>query len=210
MSDRKKDILEAARHLFNRSGYAQVTVRMIALELKISSGNLNYHFKKREDILEALYFEMVSEFDNRIEQLEKQVFSLAKIKEDIKESMHRMYHYRFIWTDLHNLLSLNPNINAHFMAVYKKRTEAYKYLFDQLIESNLLKPFLFEKERLFLIDRMIGFSNTFLYASALYGKKKTTQDFMEEQSNVLLAIMHPYLTDLGKKEFKILLPEYFE
>jgi AcrR family transcriptional regulator len=42
---------------------------MIALELNMSSGNLNYHFKKREDIFEALYFEMVLEFDERIESL---------------------------------------------------------------------------------------------------------------------------------------------
>ena len=42
---------------------------MIAVELKISSGNLNYHFKNREDVLEALYFEMVSEFDSRVNQL---------------------------------------------------------------------------------------------------------------------------------------------
>ena len=58
MSKKKKLILEAARTLFNERGYSQVTIRMIALELNMSSGNLNYHFKKREDIFETLYFEI--------------------------------------------------------------------------------------------------------------------------------------------------------
>ena len=69
MVKKKKLILEAARTLFNERGYSQVTIRMIAVKLNMSSGNLNYHYKKREDIFEALYFEMVSEFDERIKYL---------------------------------------------------------------------------------------------------------------------------------------------
>ena len=69
MSKKKKLILDTAKALFNEKGYHNVTIRMIALKMNMSSGNLNYHFKKREDIFEALYFEMVSEFDERIDLL---------------------------------------------------------------------------------------------------------------------------------------------
>ena len=62
MSDRKAKILTTARALFNKEGFSNVTIRMIAQGLEISSGNLTYHYQKREDIFEALYFEMVSEF----------------------------------------------------------------------------------------------------------------------------------------------------
>jgi len=40
---------------------------MIAMELGMSSVNLNYHYKKREDILESFYFEIVKSFDKRDE-----------------------------------------------------------------------------------------------------------------------------------------------
>lgn len=63
MKNTKQQILEAARKRFNKSGYMQATICMIASKLGISSGNLNYHFCKREDILEALYFAMVKQFD---------------------------------------------------------------------------------------------------------------------------------------------------
>ena len=53
MKNRKKEIVEVARTLFNAKGYSNVTIRMIAMELGMSSGNLNYHFKKKEAILEV-------------------------------------------------------------------------------------------------------------------------------------------------------------
>ena len=77
MKDTKQKILTAARLLYNDVGYSQVTIRMIASELNMSSGHLNYHFRKREDILEALYFEMVEIFDKRVQLLQNQKMSLT-------------------------------------------------------------------------------------------------------------------------------------
>lgn len=208
MRNRKNDILNASRLLFNKLGYSQVTIRMIAQELHISSGNLNYHFKKREDILEALYFEMVADFDNRIAEIEDVVFTLEKIKEDITTSMFTMFEYQFFWTDLYNLLSLSPSIKKHFEKVYLERVKGYNYLFDKLIEVSILNRFEFAKQQNFVIERMIGFSNTFIYTSSLYPKKQ--QNFIEEQSSILLAILFPYLTSIGKKEFKKLVPNFME
>jgi len=114
MNATKRKILSASRALFNQLGFSNVTIRMIALQLNMSSGNLNYHFKKREDILEALYFEMVEVFDVRIENLGKTKLSLATIKKDVELSMHRMVKYHFFWTDLYSLLRLNDKIRLHF------------------------------------------------------------------------------------------------
>jgi AcrR family transcriptional regulator len=100
MNNTRKNILNASKVLFNELGYSQVTIRMIALQLKMSSGNLNYHFKKREHILEALYFEMVEVFDQRINQLDEKSSSLCVIKQEIQGSMTRMMEYQFFWTDL--------------------------------------------------------------------------------------------------------------
>lgn len=208
MKNRRQNILSASLKLFNKLGYSNVTIRMIALELKISSGNLNYHFKKREDILEALYFEMVSEFDVRIENLGETKFSLETIKKDIELSMHRMVEYQFFWTDLYILLRLNDKIRLHFEEVYKKRFKGYEILFNSLIEMNIMESFELTKESQFLIERMIGFSNTWLYNSFLY-RKKNNQNYIETQSDNLLFMLYPYLTDFGKTEYKRLVPGCF-
>jgi len=200
MKDRKQNILSISRILFNNQGYSNVTIRMIALELKISSGNLNYHFKKREDILEALYFEMVAVFDDRIKALDKKKITLKTVKEDILLSMERMVEYHFFWTDLYNLLRLNKTIKTHFEKAYKNRCKGYEFLFNFLIKQGIMQNFGFKNEGEFLIERMIGFSNTWLYNSFLYSKE-INKTYIELQSDNLLYMLYPYLTELGKEEF---------
>lgn len=201
MNKTKNKILTAARELFNSSGYSNVTIRMIAKELGMSSGNLNYHFKKREDILEALYFEMVSVFDARVEQLGEREINFKNIKSDIQTSMERMVDYRFFWTDLYHILQLNNEIKLHFEKVYQDRSKGYEFLFKALLELNYLKSFESEKERLLLIEKMIGFSNTWIYNSILYNKE-TTSSYMKLQSESLLFMLYPYLTNDGKIDFR--------
>ncbi len=201
MKNRKENILSVSKILFNKKGYSNVTIRMIAVELKISSGNLNYHFKKREDILEALYFEMVSEFDSRVNQLGETETSFKSIKEEVLSSMQRMVEYRFFWTDLYNLLQLNEKIKLHFEEVYQSRFNGYEFLFEILLEKGYLQSFEFEKESQFLIERMIGFSNTWIYNSCLYDED-INQNYIELQSTNLLSMLYPYLTESAKVEYK--------
>ena len=160
MNKTKSRILDASRQLFNKKGFSDVTIRMIAAELNISSGNLNYHYKKRKDILEALYFEVVAVFDQRIENLGKRQINLMTVKEDVISSLKRMIDYRFSWTDLYNLLRLNEKIKEHFLKVYGERKNGTRYLFEVLKSMNLMNEFKFNKERDFLIERMITYSNT--------------------------------------------------
>ena len=210
MKNTKKNILEASRLLFNELGYSQVTIRMIAIKLEMSSGNLNYHFKKREDILEALYFDMVEVFDNRVRDLDLQTFTIKKIREDIAMSMERMVDFRFFWTDLYNLLSQNKKIKDHFEKAYKTRVKGYQFLFRNLQEDGVLKEASFKNEYKFLIARMIDFSNTWIYASSLNGKKTMTKKQVESQASSLVFLLFPYLTTKGKREFKKAMPKYFE
>ncbi|MCT4700077.1 TetR/AcrR family transcriptional regulator [Tenacibaculum haliotis] len=210
MSKTKEKILNTSRILFNELGYSNVTIRMIALKLNMSSGNLNYHFKKREDILEALYFEMVATFDERIANLEQQIPTLNKMQIDIKLSMERMVDYTFFWSDLYNLLSLNEKIKIHFNTVYIQRKNGLDFVFNHFIDIQILKPFEFKKEREFLVERMINFGNTWLYASSIYKKEAFTNKYINKQTNSLMALLYPYLTNKGKKEFQLLVPTFLD
>lgn len=50
----KTEILETAAHLFDEAGWDGVSMRRIADTLGISVGNLTYHYKRKEDLLEAV------------------------------------------------------------------------------------------------------------------------------------------------------------
>jgi len=208
MNETKRKILSASRVLFNEKGFSHVTIRMIALELHMSSGNLNYHFKKREDILEALYFEMVEVFDTRLQQLGTKEIELETVKEDVVSSLKRMIAYRFFWTDLYNLLRLSQKIKSHFQKVHDERYKGYDFLFKHLINKGIMQDFQFKNECDFLIKRMIGFSNTWLYNSFIYDLE-INEDYIESQADNLLGMLYPYLTDMGKNQYRELFPKYF-
>ena len=207
MSATKKKILNTSRELFNRLSFGQVTIRMIAQELQMSSGNLNYHFRKREDILQALYFEMVEEFDKRVNALPETSFSFEQIRKDMKTSMERMFDYHFFWTDLYNLLQLDDQIKQHFQTVFEKRFQGCLFLFQELIRQEMMHPPTFEQEYNLLAERMIDYGNTWLYSSQLYSQKKVKVD---ESTDKLICMLYPYLTSKGKEAFQMASPHLFK
>lgn len=209
MNKTKRKILNASKDLFNEHGYGHVTIRMIALKLGMSSGNLNYHFKKREEILEALYFEMVSDFDQRIEALTEIKISFSQILNDIQVSMERMLNYKFIWTDLHNILKANEKIDTHFHEVYNHRIAGNVYLFDRLNEMALMRPASFENEYKMLAERMVNFGDTWINTSGLYLRESDTK-YVESQVHVMLAMIYPYLTKKGAQKIESVVPKWFK
>ncbi|MCO6479785.1 MAG: TetR/AcrR family transcriptional regulator [Phaeodactylibacter sp.] len=201
MKNTKEKILETALELFNRHGYAQVTIRMIAQAAGMSSGNLNYHFRKREDILEALYFEMVEVFDRRVADLTQAQFSFSQILADIRSSMERMAAYRFFWADLHYLLKSNANIRAHFNRAYERRKAGYAFLFTELQRQALMRPPDFAAEYDFLAERMLAYSDTWIYAAQWYEEESIAKG-VEKHATALLLFLYPQLTEKGKEEVR--------
>lgn len=203
----KNNIINKARALFNQHGFGQVTLRMIANELSMSCGNLNYHFKKREDILEVLYFEMAEVFDKRIESLTETELSIVHLYKEVETSMERMYIYRFFWTDIYNILRINPTIKEHFQSVYEQRIQGCLFLFQAFQAEGLLQAEKYKKEQQQLAEQLIHFGNTWWYGTALYAPNLTEN--IRKGANQYLAILYPYLTHKGQEELRGIMPQFF-
>jgi len=118
--------------------------------------------------LESLYFEMVEIFDSRIEELDQKkgnhkIYALYTIQ----SSIQRMIEYRYIWADLYYLLKFCDRIKRHFESVNKDRLRGNQYVFSDFIKRKLLKQPTFSTKYQLLAERMIDYSNTWLYASRL-------------------------------------------
>ncbi|SFM56380.1 TetR/AcrR family transcriptional regulator [Halopseudomonas yangmingensis] len=102
-------ILLCALTLFNEEGEPNVTTLEVANELDISPGNLYYHFKGKEALLEALlgHFQQAT-----LGLLESDGEDHAPNAEDLWLLLHLLFErigeYRFLFCDLSNLMQRYP------------------------------------------------------------------------------------------------------
>ena len=111
MNATKQKILIKSLELFNSNGVSKTSLRIIAEEAGVSVGNLQYHFKKREDIIEALYFQLVEKMDAIFfmpnDDLLKLFLNISK------EIITILYEYSFFFLDFVTIIRKNQKIKDH-------------------------------------------------------------------------------------------------
>lgn len=200
MNKTKRLILDTALALFNEQGLSQVSLRTIADTIHISPGNLTYHFKKREEIVDTLYYEFVAEVDARFNQMSISEIKLKLVFDLISVLTETRLKYRFLMRDFTSLIAENPSVKKHYVAVIKKRKSQSIYVFDKLIEQKILRPSELEKEYEYLYERIQILGN-FWIASALMHGDKLIKSTIDRNFQMIAQIVYPYLTPKGKRDW---------
>ena len=139
MKNTKEKFLNIALELFNTLGLSKVTLRSIANEMGISQGNLNYHFRKREDIIETLYFQLVSNNDASMINTEKSNNILQLVFCILETIMLNFYNYRFFLLDFVQIIRENKKIKVHYSALSLQRGNQFLVFFNLLVKTDLRK-----------------------------------------------------------------------
>lgn len=200
----KQKILNTALELFNTLGLPKVTLRTIAKEMGISQGNLNYHYKKREDIIEALYFQLVKNIDEsfKLKKESKNIFhSLFNISDTI---MTNFYDYRFIFLDFVQIMRENTKICTHYLELTKQREIQFMQLFDLLIKEGFLRKPILENEYNNLYKRTQIMSD-FWISSVVINSKIISKSSISIYSELINQNIFPYLTKKGREEYHSIL-----
>lgn len=199
----KQKILKKALELFNSDGVKEVTLRRIASSLEISQGNLNYHFKTKNNIISALYFELVSKLDTEMSKILVEQPIISFLYESSLVSMNIMYHYRFITKDLYKVLQADEKLKRHYMELQKLRKSQYDYLFQKMVHEELLREEELHEEYSRLYQRMNILGDNWVYAADL--ASSSHQSNVKYYHALLFEVIYPYLTEKGKKQFHELL-----
>ena len=110
----RERILELSLRLFNEFGEPNITTTVIAEEMNISPGNLYYHFRNKDDIVNSLF----AQFEAEIGRMLAVPADRSPNIEDVWLYLHLMFElvwrYRFFYRDLSDLLSRNRKLELHF------------------------------------------------------------------------------------------------
>lgn len=200
MSKTKTCILETALALFNDKGLGQVSLRDIAHTMGISVGNLTYYYKTRDALVEALYLQLVEHLDGLIGEVSPDALNLTLMYTFACASCEVFYAYRFIMIDFAQLIRYHHPIRVHYQQLSVFRTQQFEALFGGLIQLGVLREPEFEEEYDYLYRRMRVFGDYWL-ASALVDHETLSPTLIEEQLQISMAGIYPYLTTKGKAEY---------
>ncbi len=202
----KDRILQMALLLFNERGLSQVTLRTIANEMGISQGNLNYHFKKREDLIEGLYYQLVARFDELFALPAVGDLDFRMVLAINRQTMDLLYAYRFLLLDFVQIMREHAALRQHFQELGALRTQQFQDAVAILVAKGLMRSEDFEGEyknlhlRLSLFgDFWVSFSEIRDDLPAAERISKYALHFME--------MLYPYFTKKGKKAYFALLAE---
>ncbi len=208
MKKTKEIILDTSLELFNSRGLSKVTLRTIAKKMGISQGNLNYHFKKREDIIETLYFQLVQNIDNSMLGLQQSKNVLQLLVDISQTIMSNFFEYRFFLLDFVQIMRENRKIRTHYAELTIQREQQFSILFNLLIENGLMRKEILPNEYKNLYKRF-QILGDFWISDAVISDYKITKNTVSIYSTILTQAIFPYLTSKGQKEYQSIISGVF-
>ncbi|NQX81586.1 MAG: TetR family transcriptional regulator [Flavobacteriaceae bacterium] len=201
MKDTKEIIINTALKLFNTEGLSKVTLRTIANKMGISQGNLNYHFKKRDDIIEALYFDLVGSISGKMASGQNENIDLKSLLSTSTMIMESFYDYRFFMLDFSQVMRENSKIKKHHAELMVVREKQFINMIDILISDNIIRKQVLPSEYIFLYKRLQIISD-FWISSMLINTSTLNKSMISEYSQNINQSIYPYLTSKGEEEYR--------
>ena len=131
-------ILDVTLELFNRFGEPNVSTTLISAELKISPGNLYYHYPAKDELINSLF----GRYEKALDALLDAADGVSNV-EDAWLFFHMLFEliwqYRFLYRDLNDLLSKNRLLETHFQSVLKNKARAVQSVLSGLARGSSLR-----------------------------------------------------------------------
>ncbi|MFT7587953.1 MAG: AcrR family transcriptional regulator [Limisphaerales bacterium] len=199
----KFKIISAARKYFNHSGFSPVSLFELAQHMEMSRGNLTYHFKDKEVLLEAIAEELWSKIEAERSKT-RQLPSFENLHNEIQLYQRVQKDYAFIFHDSHVLN--HPVIKKKFREMTEQTILDNTNIIAFSIRIGNMNP---ERiagtyRNIALLAWMVPFY--WMPQQKLRGKQES-----EDAEKIIWSLLLPHFTEQGIKSFKAFFGEsYFE
>src|SRR5258705_3986459 len=132
-------ILATSLALFNADGVAKVWVSRIAAELGMSQGNLHYHFRRKEEIVERLLRRYEQEAEPILIGPTSELASVDDLWLFLHLGFEKIFEYRFIYRDIDYLVTEFPPLGTKMRDLTAQGIQTLKRLCNQLAAAGCLR-----------------------------------------------------------------------
>jgi AcrR family transcriptional regulator len=184
-------ILQAALELFNEYGTAAISASRISERCGISKGNLQYHFRNRQEIVRAVFEQIIAEMDAGWYQ-DHLASTLDHMAEMFVRQLRLIQKYRFFYREMAHLLGQDPLLRKRYADNKERRLREIELFMLELQRSGLMRlPADPERLRSVIDVTWIISENWLNYVS--YQDRQVTIVAMFDGYGEILEVLRPYL-----------------
>lgn len=201
----KNRILDTALELFNAKGVHSVGVREIARALAISPGNLQYHFRRKEDLVEALIERMHLENTARMHLLPGQVLSFTTLADLMTRVMRNHLEHRGLIVAYPELVAASPRLQAFEASLGEARSRRAERGLEEMISAGLLDAEAVRPHAARLLGLGTIVTRFWLANATMEGEVADVDAVLATHVRLALSVWIPYATDEARAELLSLL-----
>ena len=137
--DTRQRILDCSLAMFNAQGEPTVTTNHIADELEISPGNLYYHFRNKDDIIEQLFARYEQRMDEALTPPDGRLPGLEDIWLQLHLVFECIWDHRFLYRDLLEILSRSRRLRIRFARILKRADDRAHAVMRGLSQADVIR-----------------------------------------------------------------------
>jgi AcrR family transcriptional regulator len=191
----KERILLGSLDLFNLDAATEVTTNDIARELKMSPGNLYFHYKNKEQIVRELFKRLAQETSQIWKPQTKLARKHEKIQlvEFIDKNLQLYWKYRFFHRELYTLRKKDSELSKLWREHLKKMSRLMIISHKHWVAAEVMLPIKSKSEMEFVGELLFVASNSFMQFFETVDRSPN-QRTVEKARRHIMRMLKPYLT----------------
>ena len=203
----RQRILDACLSMFNAQGEPNVTTNHIADELEISPGNLYYHFRNKDDIIEQLFARYEERMDTALATPTDRLPGLEDVWLQLHLVFECIWDYRFLYRDLVDILSRNRRLRLRFARILKRADEQAHTVMRGLVQAGVMRASAAELDA--AATNVLVIATFWMNYAAARGDKDEQASIRDGIVQVMMLIA-PFLRDAERVHLNTLTRAYIE
>ncbi len=203
----RQRILDASLSMFNTQGEPNVTTNHIADELEISPGNLYYHFRNKDDIIEQLFAGYEQRMDAALAAPEGRLPGLEDVWLQLHLVFECIWDYRFLYRDLVDILTRNRRLRMRFARILKRADERAHLVMRGLLQAGVMRASAAELDA--ATTNILVIATFWLNYAAARGEHDEHKSIRDGIVQVMLSIA-PFLRDAERVHLNTLVRAYLD
>jgi AcrR family transcriptional regulator len=203
----RQRILETSLAMFNAQGEPNVTTNHIADELEISPGNLYYHFRNKDDIIEQLFARYEERMDGALAAPSGRLPELEDIWLQLHLVFECIWDYRFLYRDLVEILSRNRRLRLRFARILKRADDRAHMVMRGLSQAGIMRASADELDA--AATNVLVLSTFWLNYSAARGDRDEQVAIRQGIVQVMM-LLAPFLRDAERVHLNTLIRAYLD